>query len=48
MVTIASGTAKVVYLDGGSGSATVQKHLLILSVVDLTVDDDLSSDDHLN
>ena len=47
MVTIAPGTAKVVYLDGGSGSATVQEAFAHLAVPDLTVEDDLIVADDL-
>ena len=34
MVTIVHGTAKVVYLDGGSGSATVQEAFAHLAIPD--------------
>jgi plastocyanin len=47
MVTIAPGTAKVVYLDGGAGSATVQEAFAHLAVPDLTVEDDLIVADNL-
>ena len=47
MVTIAPGTAKVVYLDGGAGSATVQEAFAHLAVPDLTVEDDLIVADDL-
>jgi len=40
-VTIAPGTVKVVYLDGAGGGAAVVDAFAHLSVVDLTIDDDL-------
>ena len=40
-VTIAAGTAKAVYLDGAGSGAAVTDAFAHLSVVDLTVDDDL-------
>ena len=40
-VTIAAGTAKAVYLDGAGSGAAVTDAFSHLSVVDLTVDDDL-------
>jgi hypothetical protein len=40
-VTIAAGTAKAVYLDGAGSGAAVVDAFAHLSVVDLTVDDDL-------
>ena len=41
-VTIAPGTTKVVYLDGGGSSAAVVDAFAHLAAVDLTVDDDLT------
>ena len=41
-VTIAAGTAKAVYLDGAGSGAAVTDAFSHLSVVDLTVDDDLT------
>jgi hypothetical protein len=46
-VTIAAGTAKAVYLDGAGSGAAVTDAFSHLSVVDLTVDDDLTVTDNL-
>ena len=46
-VTIANGTAKVVYLDGAGSGAAVVDAFAHLSVVDLTVDDDLIVSDNV-
>ena len=46
-VTIAPGTAKVVYLDGGGSTANVVDAFAHLAAVDLTVDDDLIVSDDI-
>ena len=46
-VTIAPGTAKVLYLDGGGSGANVVDAFAHLAAVDLTVDDDLIVGDDL-
>ena len=46
-VTIAPGTAKVVYLDGAGSGAAVVDAFAHLAVVDLTVDDDLIVSDDI-
>ena len=47
-VTIAAGTAKAVYLDGAGSGAAVTDAFSHLSVVDLTVDDDLIVTDDIS
>jgi len=46
-VTIAPGTAKVLYLDGGGSGANVVDAFAHLAAVDLTVDDDLIVSDDI-
>jgi hypothetical protein len=46
-VTIANGTAKVVYLDGAGSGAAVVDAFAHLAAVDLTVDDDLIVSDNV-
>ena len=46
-VTIANGTAKVVYLDGAGSGAAVVDAFAHLAAVDLTVDDDLIVSDNI-